>query len=952
MTFYAFSGLLNGLISTAAGAIVFFLNPQSRKNVLYALYCVSLSVWSYFYCAWQMADDPSKALFYTRALMMGAIFIPTFHYHHILSLFDLGSPTRKRILHVAYGLTAIYFLSNLTPLFIERVEPKDGFPFWPVPGLVFHPYLIMFVFLLASSLVVIWDFRNKTTPQIRNSMAWVAFATLLGYGGGATNFPLWYDIPIKPYLNFTVSFYVAINALLFFRHKLLDFHLASRNAIGWLFHAVVSAFPFFVAAFLTRLLWTWPAFALNNGPGPLICTVVSSAIFLTTVTIYQNPYARRLCHFSVLLGLWNFTALFLCLPPTVLSVWIYRIGYAIGCLVLLTWFLFWREYFYGEKVPVPAFSRWFTRITWLILPLAGFTPLVVKSLSFDPERLRTASIVPGSAHWPFSIWFLAMVVASGIYPFWGWWNSNERKSRQVGIVLIGTFLAAGSAATTYFLFVEGKSPWYWYPILEFLTLLLLMWALVIRMPSAEGKTFGAWGRRLAGFCLSVLFVSLLVGFLLAQSSWILVAGGGILAGLSLTLISGAIQRPVQEWVDQTFPFRKAFGHIAKAKEVIQKDWNLDALEQALPLVTRQVLETTPYRTCTIAIMFDDQPKRPFFHSTYLRLSQGELIEGVPWPEPLVLSFMQMVRRNGNLCLREEIADIPPAIGELDPLLFEAATPLKTGGKIVGVVVLGPKEGRKTLFHHEDLKILTTLADTLSQRLGPSVGLNLFRCVVNNTLHDVLGHDIGPLVERTSMGLPIPDDMLKNGLRKMRDVIRGLRSYAQGELEKQKELVSFDVENLLKTIYALHKVSAEKKGLQFLLTIPPSLPHPRLDPVLVERCVANLVTNAIKYTVQGSVELTVFLEEKFLAVRVSDTGIGIARESLSRIFEEGYRVPGKAATLAEGTGVGLSNVRDIMVALGGRVKVESEIGRGSRFYLYFPLPYEVTEVRAVAREVNG
>ena len=250
MSVYAFSGLINGLVATICGATVYYHNHKSTKNTLYALYCVSLSVWSYFYCAWQLTSDPSLALFFCRGLMMGAIFIPVFHYHHILSLFDLGNKSRRIVLHVSYLFTGLFCLSNLTPLFISRVEPRLGFPAWPVPGPLFHPYLAMFGGLLALSIRIIWEFRNKKDPVIKNAMAWVAFATLLGYGGGATNFPLWYGIPLKPIFNITVSIYIAINALLFFKLKILDIQLFLRNMLAHVSTSLILGGSYSILVFL------------------------------------------------------------------------------------------------------------------------------------------------------------------------------------------------------------------------------------------------------------------------------------------------------------------------------------------------------------------------------------------------------------------------------------------------------------------------------------------------------------------------------------------------------------------------------------------------------------------------------------------------------------------------------------------------------------------------------
>jgi len=104
--------------------------------------------------------------------------------------------------------------------------------------------------------------------------------------------------------------------------------------------------------------------------------------------------------------------------------------------------------------------------------------------------------------------------------------------------------------------------------------------------------------------------------------------------------------------------------------------------------------------------------------------------------------------------------------------------------------------------------------------------------------------------------------------------------------------------------------------------------------------ANLVENAVKYTPRsGRVEVTAGVEgdgeRELVVVRVSDTGIGIPKESLSRIFERFYRVDKARSKETGGTGLGLSIVRHVVNKHGGHVAVESEPGGGTTFTVRLP-----------------
>ncbi|MFQ6059648.1 MAG: sensor histidine kinase, partial [Anaerolineae bacterium] len=99
---------------------------------------------------------------------------------------------------------------------------------------------------------------------------------------------------------------------------------------------------------------------------------------------------------------------------------------------------------------------------------------------------------------------------------------------------------------------------------------------------------------------------------------------------------------------------------------------------------------------------------------------------------------------------------------------------------------------------------------------------------------------------------------------------------------------------------------------------------------------NLISNAIKYTEPGGI-IVVSLRENpdYVVGTVRDTGIGIAPEDLSKVFEEFYRADNARAMVLRGTGVGLSIVKRIVESYGGKVWVESELGRGSKFSFALP-----------------
>jgi len=137
--------------------------------------------------------------------------------------------------------------------------------------------------------------------------------------------------------------------------------------------------------------------------------------------------------------------------------------------------------------------------------------------------------------------------------------------------------------------------------------------------------------------------------------------------------------------------------------------------------------------------------------------------------------------------------------------------------------------------------------------------------------------------------------------------------------------------------SLHHPAVQKK---IILTaqIPENVePVVEADPALLKQALHNLVENAIKYTdTGGEVEVGVNTRGEIVQFYVKDTGIGIAPVDQARLFEKFYRVARRGSSSPRGTGLGLAIVKSIAVRHGGRVWLESQLGRGSVFYFQIPL----------------
>jgi two-component system phosphate regulon sensor histidine kinase PhoR len=110
----------------------------------------------------------------------------------------------------------------------------------------------------------------------------------------------------------------------------------------------------------------------------------------------------------------------------------------------------------------------------------------------------------------------------------------------------------------------------------------------------------------------------------------------------------------------------------------------------------------------------------------------------------------------------------------------------------------------------------------------------------------------------------------------------------------------------------------------------------VNTALLEQAIVNLVDNAIKYSDEDKkVTLSVLQSGGETVFEVADQGIGIPTEHLDRVFERFYRVDKARSRKLGGTGLGLSIVKNVAMAHGGRVEVDSEVGKGSVFRIHIP-----------------
>ena len=171
-----------------------------------------------------------------------------------------------------------------------------------------------------------------------------------------------------------------------------------------------------------------------------------------------------------------------------------------------------------------------------------------------------------------------------------------------------------------------------------------------------------------------------------------------------------------------------------------------------------------------------------------------------------------------------------------------------------------------------------------------------------------------------------------------NVINDILDYSKIEAGKMTlESIQFNITALLDEVCKAHMVKAKEKGLEFSYRVDRYLPQNLVgDPNKLSQVLNNLLSNAVKFTDVGEVSITVDVMEVFknkikLRFAVSDTGIGISKEDVKKLFKSFSQVDGSITRKYGGTGLGLVISKRIVEMMGGDIWLESEPGRGSTFY---------------------
>jgi len=285
MTFYALSALINTIASIFLGFFIYFQDRRKLIHKTFALFCLAVAIWSYGYFMWQISTSAQTALFWLHILMTGAIFIPLFYIHFLLAFLD-KIKEKKKILIFGYIILSFFFLLNFSPWFISGVKPKLDFAFWPNAGILFHPFLVIWFFYVIYAIYLLIKEYGKAAGVKKIQIQYILMGTIIGYLGGATNYPLWYGIPILPIGNWTAAVYLSIVAYAITRYRFMNIKVVLTELL-----VVVIGFVLLVEAIIPENL---TEFLFRGGLFLFFCIIGYLLIKSVMLEIRRRTELQRL----------------------------------------------------------------------------------------------------------------------------------------------------------------------------------------------------------------------------------------------------------------------------------------------------------------------------------------------------------------------------------------------------------------------------------------------------------------------------------------------------------------------------------------------------------------------------------------------------------------------------------------------------------------------------------
>ncbi len=210
-------------------------------------------------------------------------------------------------------------------------------------------------------------------------------------------------------------------------------------------------------------------------------------------------------------------------------------------------------------------------------------------------------------------------------------------------------------------------------------------------------------------------------------------------------------------------------------------------------------------------------------------------------------------------------------------------------------------------------------------------------IIMGAIRLVLDERPGQIVKEQRDVLATAMESVKR-LSRIVDSLLSISKIESGKLDLRKTVIN--ICELIQDTISNYKSLAQENGLSLDFEIPQKSVEICLDPDKTKEVLKNLISNSIKFTPEGGwIKVICTEQDKEILVSVQDSGVGIAKEDIPKLFDKFIQFDRKAGPGEKGTGLGLAIVKKLVEIHGGKIKVESEVGQGTIFTISLPLTTE-------------
>ncbi|HEX6305292.1 MAG TPA: ATP-binding protein [Anaerolineales bacterium] len=197
-------------------------------------------------------------------------------------------------------------------------------------------------------------------------------------------------------------------------------------------------------------------------------------------------------------------------------------------------------------------------------------------------------------------------------------------------------------------------------------------------------------------------------------------------------------------------------------------------------------------------------------------------------------------------------------------------------------------------------------------------------------------------------------VLKGESNRLIDLIESILDLSRLDMWKSKKMKfsSVDLNFIVEQVVDAHQPLAESGGLELQFSPDFTIPRVRGEPNQLARLITNLVSNAIRYTLEGRIDLNTYCDREKVCLKITDTGIGIEAEDLPHLFDRFYRGRQVSQSKITGTGLGLAIAKEIIEIHEGQMEVSSQVGKGTEFFVWLPISLDEPKQGSEMHPIEG